>query len=97
MERELLTLTLPRTKVDAFGFMKAATEYNVLGIWQDPAGVSNDVCAENVVIEVEYGEVEGELIGHGIARAISLVNNLEVNEEVLYVRMINIEESTLIL
>jgi hypothetical protein len=29
--------------------------------------------------------------------ALSLINNLEVNEQVLYARMINIEESTLII
>jgi hypothetical protein len=49
-----------------------------------------------VIVEVEFGEVAGELVGHGIVRCLSLINNLEVNEQVLYARMINVEESTLI-
>lgn len=52
--------------------------------------------ADNVLLEVEFGEVDGELVGHGIATALSLINNLEVNEQVLYARMINVEETTLI-
>jgi hypothetical protein len=60
------------------------------------AGVSNDIRADNVIVEVEFGDVAGELVGHGIVRCLSLINNLEVNEQVLYARMINVEESTLI-
>jgi hypothetical protein len=95
-QRELLTLTLPRDKVEALDFMKATTELSAFGTWQDPESVSNDHRADNVLLEVEYGEIEGELIGHGIVRALSLINNLEVNEQVLYARMMNVEETTLI-
>ena len=96
VQRELLTLTLPRAKAGAFDFIPAATELSGAGMWRDPAGVSNDVRADNVIVEVEFGEVAGELIGHGIVRCLSLINNLEVNEQILYARMINVEESTLI-
>lgn len=96
IEQELLTLTLPRPKADALDFMKATTELSAFGTWQDPASVSNDVRADNIILEVEYGEIEGELIGNGIVRTLSLINNLEVNEQILYARMINIEQSTLI-
>lgn len=96
VQRELLTLTLPRSKASAFEFIPAATELNGAGMWRDPTGVSNDVRADNVIVEVEFGEVAGELVGHGIVRCLSLINNLEVNEQVLYARMINVEESTLI-
>lgn len=96
VQRELLTLTLPRAKSLAFDFIPAATELSGAGMWRDPAGVSNDVRADNVIVEVEFGEVAGELVGHGIVRALSLINNLEVNELVLYARMVNVEESTLI-
>jgi hypothetical protein len=65
-------------------------------MWRDPDGVSNDERADNVIIEVEFGEVAEELVGHGIIRALSLINNLEVNEQVLYARMVDVEESTLI-
>jgi len=96
IEREMLTLTLPMMKSDALDFMKATTEFNALGTWQDPTNVSNDSRADNVILEVEFGEVDGEWIGKGIVLALSLINNLEVNEQILYGRMINVEQSTLI-
>lgn len=96
VQRELLTLTLPRAKAGAFDFIPAATELSGAGMWRDPDGVSNDIRADNVIVEVEFGEVAGELVGHGIVRALSLINNLEVNEQILYARMVNVEESTLI-
>lgn len=96
VERELLTLTLPRAKSRALGFMQAATELNAAGTWQDPESVSNDERADNVIVEVEYGEIKEEWIGDGIKVALNLINNLEVNEQILYARMTNIEQSTLI-
>ncbi len=95
-QRELLTFTLPRFKAGALDFMKAATEFSAAGTWQDPASVSNDSRADNVILEVEYGEIAEELVGAGIVRCLSLVNNLEVNEQILYARMINVEQTTLI-
>lgn len=96
VERELLTLTLPRFKAQAIDFMKAATEIGGLGSWQDPDDVSNDDRTENVILQVEYGEVASERIGDGIISTLSLINNLEVNEQILYARMINVEQSSLI-
>lgn len=95
-QRELLTLTVPRDKVEALDFMKATTELSAFGTWQDPESVSNDQRADNVLLEVEYGEIEGKLVGNGIVQALSLINNLEINEQVLYARMMNIKETTLI-
>jgi len=96
VQQELLTLTLPRSKADALDFMRASTELAAAGNWQDPDNVSSDERADNVVLEVQFGEVHGELVGAGIVRCLSLINNLQVNEQVLYARMINIEETTLI-
>ncbi|NEP91435.1 MAG: hypothetical protein F6K18_34155 [Okeania sp. SIO2C2] len=76
--------------------MKATTEISGLGTWQDPDSVSNDSRADNIILQVEYGEIEGELIGSGIVTSLSLINNLEINEQILYARMINVEQSTLI-
>ncbi len=95
-EREMLTLVIPRFKATCLDFMKATTEYNALGTWQDPDSVSNDAQADNTILEVEFGEVKGELVGKGIILALSLINNLVVNEQILYGRMINVEQSTLI-
>ncbi len=96
IERELLTLAVPKDKADALDYMKATTELSAVGTWQDPQLVSNDQRADNVLLEVEYGEIEGELVGDGIVRALMLINNLEINEQVLYARMINVEQTTLI-
>lgn len=96
VQQELLTLALPRHKADALDFMRASTELAAAGTWQDPESVSNDERADNVLLEVQFGEIEGELVGSGIVQALSLINNLEVNEQVLYARMINVEETTLI-
>ncbi len=95
-EQELLTLTMPRFKLEALDFMKAMTEMTVVGSWVDPDGVSNDQEADNVQITVEYGEVASELVGDGICATLSVINNLEINEQILYARMINVEQTTLI-
>ena len=95
-QQELLTITLPRIKAHVFDFLKATTELSAAGTWQDPDSVSHDSRADNVILEVEYGEIAGEVIGMGIVRCLSLINNLEVNEQILYARMIDIEQSTLI-
>jgi hypothetical protein len=97
LTQELLTLAVPRAKAGALDFMRASTELAAAGTWQDPDSVSNDERADNVLLEVQYGEVDGELVGHGIVLALTLINNLEVNEQVLYARMINVEETSLIL
>jgi hypothetical protein len=96
VQQELLTLALPRAKAGALDFMRASTELAAAGTWQDPQSISSDQRAENVLLEVQFGEVAEELVGVGIVRCLSLINNLEVNEQVLYARMINVEESTLI-
>lgn len=95
-QRKLLTFALPRIKASALDFMQAATELNAAGTWQDPHSASNDSRADNVILEVEYGEVKHELVSQGIIRCLSIINNLEVNEQILYARMVDIEQSTLI-
>ncbi|MEE1940015.1 hypothetical protein V1L54_11505 [Streptomyces sp. TRM 70361] len=96
VERELLTLTVPRGKAHAISFvLRAATEIGAQGTWRDPRGAAHDDRAPNTVFQVEYGEVAEELVGNGITACLRLINDLEVNEQVLYGRMENVEESTL--
>ncbi|MEX2548435.1 MAG: hypothetical protein WD830_11725 [Chloroflexota bacterium] len=95
--QELLTLAVPRSKAGALDFMRASTELSAAGTWQDPDSVSNDERADNVLLEVQFGETADEIVGNAIVAALSVINNLEINEQVLYARMINVvEESTLI-
>lgn len=89
-------MAVPRAKAAALDFMRASTELAAEGTWQDPQSVSNDERADNVLLEVQFGETQDELVGRAIVCALSLINNLEINEQVLYARMINVEESTLI-
>jgi hypothetical protein len=96
VQQELLTFALPRSKASGLDFMRASTELAAAGTWQDPDSVSNDERADNVVLEVQFGEIADELVGNGVITALSLVNNLEVNEQVLYARMIDVEQTTLI-
>jgi len=96
VQQELLTLALPRSKATALDFMRASTELAAAGTWQDPESVSNDERADNVLLEVQFGETAEEIVGSAIVAALSVINNLEINEQVLYARMINVEESTLI-
>ena len=95
-QQELLTMALPIAKAAALDFMRASTELTAAGTWQDPDSVSNDERAANVLLEVQFGEIADELVGDGIVLCLSLINNLEVNEQILYARMINVEETTLI-
>ena len=95
-QQELLTFALPRFKASALDFMRASTELTAAGTWQDPESVSNDERADNVLLEVQYGDTADERVGKGVIVALGLVNNLEVNEKVLYARMINVEDTTLI-
>lgn len=95
-QHELLTFALPRHKAGALDFMRASTELTAAGTWQDPESVSNDERADNVLMEVQFGDTADELVGTAIIVALTLINNLEVNEQVLYARMIDVEQTTLI-
>jgi len=95
-QQELLTFALPRFKAGALDFMRASTEFSAAGTWQDPDSVSNDERADNVMLEVQYGDTADEKVGSGIIAALTIINNLEVNEQVLYARMVDIEQTTLI-
>lgn len=97
VHRELLTMAVPCAKAWALTpLLEASTQIRAEGTWHDPEHVSNDACASNTIIEVEYGETASEMVGHGIAAALRLINDLEINEQILYARMENVEESTLV-
>jgi hypothetical protein len=95
VQQELLTVVLPRHKADALDFLRAWTEVAVEGTWHDPQDVSNDERADNVELEVQFGEVASEAVGTGVLAALRLINELEINEQLLYVRMVNVEETSL--
>ncbi len=98
IQTELLSITVPRKKVVALlPFMRAVTEIGGRGTWIDPEGKSHDVTSDNIILEVVYWETESEMVGNGIKSCLLLINNLEINEQVLFFRMMNIEQTNLTL
>ncbi|RBM19026.1 hypothetical protein [Streptomyces sp. PT12] len=90
--RESLTITVPRAKAHSIAFaLRAATETDAEGTWRAPASPPHDDRAPNTLLQVEYGEVTEELVGNGIAACLKVINNLEINEHVLYARMESVE------
>lgn len=97
VENELLTITMTRLKAYTLQpYMKAVTESSGKGTWFDPENISHDQSSDNVILEVEYREVASEMVGNAIKSALDLINILEINEQILYIRMMNIEQSSLI-
>ncbi len=95
--RDFLTVTLPSAKSGALErFMLAVTEMHAAGTWLDPEGVSDDVGAMNTILQVEYGDTDDEAVSDGLMATLGVINNLEVNEEILYARIEKIERSTLV-
>ena len=76
-------------------YMKGVTELRGKGTWFDSKTNSPDYIVDNVLLEVEYGETESEISGNALKSCLQVINDLEINEDVLYLRMINIEQSTL--
>ncbi len=98
IQTELLSITVPRKKVAALlPFMRAVTEIGGRGTWIDPEGKSHDVTSDNIILEVVYWETESEMVGNGIKSCLLLINDLEINEQVLFFRMMNIEQTNLTL
>ncbi|MCY3411115.1 MAG: hypothetical protein INQ03_05685 [Candidatus Heimdallarchaeota archaeon] len=96
VESELLSITMSRLKAFVLQpYFQAVTETAVRGTWFDPENVATDIATDNVILEVEYGEVITELIGNAIKSCLRIINYLEINEQVLYLRFIDLEQSTL--
>ena len=96
VERELLVITVPGRKAHAFNFFQAVTEVGALGTWRDPDSVSDDADVPNMLLQVEYGELASEAVGDTIMVCIHIINLLQVNEQILYARSSNVEQSTLL-
>lgn len=95
-EREdILTVMLPLSKSDALFFLKAVTEVDTAGTWEDPDGVSNDDHTNNIELQVEFSDNDKGTTGSAIFVALHLINLLHVNEEIFYARMENVERSSL--
>jgi hypothetical protein len=95
VEHEILSIVVPRHKAYAFSFLRTVTEIASLGTWRDPKNEASDDHASNIILEVQYGEAASECVGDGIIACLKLINELEVNEKILYAHMRNVEQSSL--
>ena len=97
VQQELLTVALPRPKASAPRLHacvdRAERRRHVAGPRQRLERRASRQCARS---RSNTGRSTASGSGAGIVGALSLINNLEVNEQVLYARMINLEETTLI-
>jgi hypothetical protein len=97
VRRDFITVTLPSAKAGSLErFMLAVTEIQVAGTWLDPEGVSDDIGATNKILQVEFGDSADGLVCEALIATLTLINNLEVNEEILYARIEQLERSTLV-
>ncbi|MCG8461752.1 MAG: hypothetical protein MI919_36180 [Holophagales bacterium] len=97
MRRDFLTVTLPASKADSLErFLLAVTETRAAGTWLDPEGVSDDVGAANKILQVEYGDTADGLVSDALISVLRMINDLEVNEEILYARIERLDRSTLV-
>ena len=76
-------------------FLLAVTELPAKGVWHDPQGVSDDDHAKNTVMQIEFGDDADGLIAKGVVAALGLINNLEINEQILYCRIERLNASSL--
>jgi hypothetical protein len=92
---EILTIIIPENKSDIFNFLKAVTETKITGTWNDPEEVSNDDHTNNIGFQIEFSDTKDGILGTAAFVALQLINLLEVNEQILYARLENIERSSL--
>ncbi|MFF4772896.1 hypothetical protein ACFY05_08565 [Microtetraspora fusca] len=95
VERELLTLALPRAKSHAAAPLLGAAEMCAESAWRDHSRTVADDPTVDLLCQVEYGEVAGGLLGNTLVATLRLINNLEINEQILHARTESIEQSTL--
>ncbi|KAJ7527414.1 hypothetical protein O6H91_16G053500 [Diphasiastrum complanatum] len=95
VHRELLCITVPQNKATAFDFFREVTEVQSSGTWRDGEETNHDVSAPNRLLQVEYGEVESHLLGDATLISLHLINLLQVNELILYARILGVHQSTL--
>lgn len=86
---EVLSIVVLRSKKHYFNFLKGKTRWNVVGDWE---GYPNE---ENVQLDVQFKDTIDDRIGKELIRLFKAYNKEVVGEELLYVRTVPVEETTL--
>jgi len=88
VDKEILTIEVPRNKSHHLNFLKAYTKFNTKGVWK---GIQDN----NIQIEIEFKDAKDEHYGNELMNLFRKLNKDKIKEQVLYVRTEPVEESTL--
>ena len=88
VDKEIMTLEIPRKKSKHIEFLKAYTKFNTQGVWKN-------VKDDNLQVEVEFKDSKDEKYGTKLIKLFEDLNKKEIKEDLLYVRTEPVEESSL--
>lgn len=88
-DKQLLTITVDSKKAHHLSFLKAFTKWRSIGTWKDFPD------EHDTVIEVEYREDARESNGNRLRGLFNLLNREVIGEELLYMRTVPVEVSSL--
>lgn len=97
-DRELLSIVILRDKEHYLDFLHAYTKIKAIGTWEDVKGgkvIKTYPDEKNVKMEIEFRDTKKETVGNRLMTMFTELNKREIGEDLLYVRTVPIEESTL--
>jgi hypothetical protein len=86
---EVLSIVVLRSKKQHFAFLKGKTRWNVVGDWE---GYPNE---QNVQLDIQFKDTNDDRIGRELIELFKAYNKKVVGEDLLYVRTVPVEETTL--
>lgn len=89
VDKEVLSIVILRDKANYLDFLKGFTKIDVEGTWK------NYPNEKNFQYDVEFLDSKDEYYGNRLMQLFNELNDNEIGEDVLYVRTVPVEESTL--
>lgn len=98
-DKELFTIVILRKKAKKFNFLEGFTRLWAIGSWRDidPNGrvIREYPDEENIQIDIEFKDRSDEVIHRGLLGLFEAYNEREVGEQLLYMRVAPLEDSSL--
>jgi hypothetical protein len=92
---ELMTITILKNKMPHLNFLTASTNWDATGYWKSKiTDVSYDK-EENAIVQIQYLDTKSDKVGKRLMELFEELNNIEIGEELLYIRTKKIDETTL--
>jgi hypothetical protein len=91
-DKKILTVIVPRNKSHFLNFLEASTEWKAEGVWKGAKKVYRD---DNTLYEIEFKDDMHRNKSKTLKRKFEQLNKQQIHEEQLYVRITDIESSTL--